>query len=412
MGSIYKRGRVYWIKYYRNGKPYRESTGSTKEADAKRLLKKREGEIAQGKLPGVYFDRVRFDELAEDFLRDYRLNGRKSLERAEASLKKLMPYFGGLKITQITTTKIQEYIEHRLKWQCKRCNESFDVQDKCPYCHSEDVKPGAKPATVNRELSALKRMLKLGASQTPPKVDRIPFIPRLKEHNVRKGFFEHEDYLAVLNELPEYLKPMVTFAYKTGWRKSEITGLKWSQVDLANGIVRLEPGTTKNDEGRTIYLDEELKQVFQTQWEKRKRSGALTPYVFPGADGTSKLKDFRFAWNKACEKAGIGKRLFHDFRRTAVRNMIRSGIPERVAMMISGHKTRTVFDRYNIVNDEDLRLAAQKQEAYLQAQMGTITGTIEKSGGSVRGAGRTQVVDFIGAGGGSRTLTGARPTGF
>jgi len=74
MGSIYKRGNTYWLKYYRNGKPYYESTKSSKETDAKRLLKRREGEISEGKLPGVYFDRVRFDELAEGFLTDYRIN--------------------------------------------------------------------------------------------------------------------------------------------------------------------------------------------------------------------------------------------------------------------------------------------------------------------------------------------------
>ena len=198
----------------------------------------------------------------------------------------------------------------------------------------------------------------------------------LKEDNVRKGFFEHGDFLALRNALPSYLKGFVTFAYKVGWRVSEIRGLTWSQVDLNQGIVRLEVGETKNAEGRTVYLDDELKQIFEQQHEARKKQKKLIPYVFPNKEGNDKIGDFRGAWNTACKKAGIGKRLFHDFRRTAVRNMIRSSIPERVAMMISGHKTRSVFDRYNIVSDSDLQMAAKLQEDYLKSVAGTKTGTI------------------------------------
>lgn len=345
MGTIYKRGNTYWLKYYRNGKPYYESAKSNKETEAKRLLKKREGEISEGKIPGVYFDRVKFDELAEDLLRDYRINQRKSLVRAERSTGHLKDYFEGFKVSQITTPKIQDYIETR--------------QDE-----------GAANATINRELSALKRMLNMGARQTPPKVDRVPYISMLKENNTRKGFFEHGGYLALKVALPDYLKGFVTFAYKTGWRVSEISNLTWNQVDRDQGIVKLEPGETKNDEGRTVYLDEELKEVFANQWESRRKSGKLIPYVFLNYEGKDRIKDFRGAWDTACQDAGINKRLFHDFRRTAIRNMVRAGIPERVAMMVSGHKTRSVFDRYNIVNDTDLREAAQKQEAYLQGQNG------------------------------------------
>ena len=351
MGCIYKRGEIYWLKYYKDGKPYRESSKSKKEADARRLLKRREGEIAQGKLPGVYFDRVKFDELAEDFLSDYRINQKKSLDRAERSVSHLRADFEGIKVPYITSPRIKEYIEKRL---------------------NED----AANATINRELAALKRMLNMGAKQTPPKVDRVPLISMLRENNVRKGFLEHGEYCALIKELPDYLAGFVTFAYKTGWRVSEITGLTWNQVDREQGIVRLEVGETKNDEARTVYLDEELIGVFKRQWETRKAIGKLLPYVFPNTESTDKIKDFRGSWKKACKDAKIGNRLFHDLRRTAVRNMVRSGIPERVAMMVSGHKTRSVFDRYNIVNDADLKLASQKQAAYLKSQMGTISGTI------------------------------------
>ena len=355
MGAIYKRGNVLWIKYYRNGKPYRESTRSAKETDAKRLLKKREGEIAEGKIPGVYFDKVKFDELAKGLLSDYRINQKKSLARAERSVTHLKEVFEGMKVTDITSPRIGEYIDKR-------------------------IDGGASNATINRELSALKRMLNLGAQQTPPKVDKVPYIPMLKENNVRKGFFEHGDFLALHDALPDYLKGFVTFAYKVGWRVSEISNLTWKHVDLEKGIVRLEAGETKNDEGRTVYLDEELKGIFKQQWENRKRSDTITLYIFPNKDGIDRIKDFRGTWSKACKESKIGKRLFHDFRRTAIRNMVRAGIPERVAMMVSGHKTRSVFERYNIVNDTDLKLAAQKQETYLQAQIGTVSGTIHEIG--------------------------------
>lgn len=383
MGMIYKRGKTYWIKYYRNGKPYRESTRSKKEADAKRLLKRREGEVSQGKLPGIYFDRVRFDELAEDFLRDYRINGKKSLRRAQESVNHLKEIFEGVRVPDITTPRIQAYIEQRLMWICKQCKQLFPGSiggPACPHCDSEDVTKGAANATINRELSALKRMLNLGAQQTPPKVDRVPHIPMLKENNVRKGFFEHGEFEALRDALPDYLKGLATFGYHTGWRVSEIANLTWAQIDRDQGIVRLEVGETKNDEARTIYMDDELKEVFAKQWETRKQSKMLIPYVFPSKDGKDKIKDFRGAWDKACQVAGIGKRLFHDFRRTAVRNMVRSGISDAVAMRISGHKTASVFRRYNIVSEEDLRLAARKQEAYLQAQMGTVSGTVHKIG--------------------------------
>ena len=372
MGSIYRRGEVFWIKYYRNGKAYRESTKSDKETAAKRLLKKREGEIAQGKIPGIVFDKVSFNDLVDDFLADYRVNEKKSLVRAERSVRHLKEAFNGMRVTNISTPLINRYIEQRI---------------------DEEAANG----TINRELAALKRILNLGARQTPPKVDRVPFIPMLKENNVRKGFFEHGDFLALQGNLPDFLKPFTLFAYKTGWRFSEITNLKWNQVDLAQRTVRLESGETKNDEGRIVYLDDELHDILSGLWEARKSREKISPHVFLNESGQDRIKDIRGAWKSAYDKSEIGKRLFHDFRRTAVRNMIRAGIPERVAMLISGHKTRSVFDRYNIVSDTDLKLAAQKQETYLKTQTGTVMGTIAKINKKKGYGNVSQPLDFSGA---------------
>jgi integrase len=255
MGMIYKRGAVFWVKYYRQGKAYRETTKSKNESDAKRLLKKREGEIAHGKIPGIVFEKVRFNELVDDFLADYRVNQKKSLVRAERSIKHLKEAFEGMRVVNISTPLINHYIETR-------------------------IDEGAANGTINRELAALKRLLNLGARQTPPKVDRVPFIPMLKENNVRQGFFEHGDFLALKKNLPEFLKPFTLFAYKTGWRFSEIANLKWNQIDFAQHTARLESGETKNNEGRTVYLDNELQDILIGLWESRKGREKISPYVF------------------------------------------------------------------------------------------------------------------------------------
>jgi integrase len=342
MGCIYRRGKTYWVKYYRHGKQFAESVHSDKVEVAKRLLRLREGEISQGKLPGVLFDKISFDEMADDLLTDYKVNKKKSIDRVEQAVEHLEKVFKGMKVVSINTAKINRYIEMRQEEE-------------------------AANATINRELSALKRMFSLAAKCSPPKVSSIPFISILKEHNIRKGFFEHNEFLALKDKLPDYLKGFATFGYKTGWRHSEIATLTWRHVDLERGTVMLDPGETKNQEGRTLYLDEELKSILLQNWNMRGRGGKALPWVFLNEYGTDRVKRFDKSWSTACKAAKIGPRLFHDLRRTAVRNMLRAGIPERVAMMISGHKTRSVFDRYNIVSENDLRMAAERQEAYLNA---------------------------------------------
>jgi integrase len=364
MGTIYRRKSMYWIKYYRNGKSYYESSHSDKKEAAKRLLQKREGEIAKGELPGIRFDKIRFDELAEDFLTEYRINRKKTLVKAVCSAKLLKEVFGGMRVTEITTTRIREYVDKRMA-------------------------EGVSNATINRELAALKRMFHLAIQCTPPKVGQVPYVPMLKESNTRKGFFEHDEFLALREALSCHLKPLVTFAYHTGWRLGEIRKLTWDKVDLKQGIIRLDPGETKNDEARMIYLNDELMKELKILHSNR-RLGC--PYVFH-LDGRA-IGEFRKSWKRACTEAGLcevakdeeGKaivikdrkgnekvvkiptKIFHDFRRTAIRNMIRSGVPERVAMKISGHKTRSVFDRYNIVSDQDLKEAARKQQDYINSQ--------------------------------------------
>lgn len=343
---LFKRHKVWWMDVFYNGRRYRRSTHSSNRKVAQAAYDQVQREILQGEMPGIFFDDVTVNELAEDFLRDYKMKARKSFDKAERNVGYLRAAFGGMQAKQITTSMVNRYIE-------------------------EKMDQGLAPATINRQLAALKHMFHLAVRCTPPKVYRVPYIPMLKENNIREGFFEHEEYLSLRDALPDYLKPVITFAYHTGWRKSEILNLVWDKVDLNLGTVRLAPGETKNDEARTIYLDDELMKDMLILYKSRGRC----PYVFHHSG--ERIVKFEKAWNAARRRVGLGGKLFHDLRRTAVRNMVRAGIPERVAMRISGHKTRNVFERYNIVNGQDLKEAARKQLDFINSQNETMKGNCE-----------------------------------
>jgi integrase len=358
-GSIYRRGEIVWIKYYRDRRCYRESSGSTKESEARKLLKRRLGEISAGRFMGPAADKVTIRELAQDFENDYRVNGKKSLDRAQRAVQQILRFFGGCRAHDVSTDVIRKYTAKRLE-------------------------ENAANATINRELAALKRMYRLGLQAE--RINRRPHIPMLQENNVRRGFFEYAEFLALRAALPDYLKPVVTFAYYTGCRKGEILSLGWSQVDLEGRTVRIDPGTTKTGEGRVIALEGELLDVLRGQWERRKvaeipgRSPTLLCSFVFHRDGKV-IGDFRDSWATACKDAMLAGKLFHDLRRTAVRNMVRAGVHERVAMKVSGHKTRSVFDRYNIVTEADIKDAAHKVWSYAQSLSRLrILGTVQAQG--------------------------------
>jgi integrase len=330
---VYLRGKVYWVKYYRNGKAFAESAKTTDHEKAEKFLQRRLAQVITGTFVGPRVEKIRVAELAEDFLRDYRINGKKSLDDAETRWTlHLKPLFGHLRAVQVSTDHFNRYVDDRQT-------------------------AGAANATINRELAALKRMFTLGAQATPQKVLRIPHFPHLEERNVRKGFIEHDQYTALAMACANtglWLRSLFECGYTYGWRVSELLGLRVTQVNLSAGTIRLNPGETKNDEARTVKMSGGVKALLAALIAGKKPGD----FVFT-REGEA-VRDFRGAWEAVTTDAGVAGLLFHDLRRTAVRNMVRAGVPERVAMSISGHKTRSVFERYNIVSERDLDDAVRK----------------------------------------------------
>jgi integrase len=189
------------------------------------------------------------------------------------------------------------------------------------------------------------------------KVAQRPHIPRVHISNTRSGFFEEPEFRAVLAQLPDYLQPAMTFCYLTGWRKSEVLGLKWSQVDFRAQEVRLEPGTTKNDEGRTFPFSV-YPPLAELIYAQRERTAKHIEWVFH--HNGRRILDYRGAWLKACAEAKLPGKLVHDFRRTAVRNLERASVPRSVAMKLTGHKTEAIYRRYAIVSPADLNAGVEK----------------------------------------------------
>ncbi len=335
-----KTAATWWVQYSVRGKRFRESSGSSNRVDAVKLLKRRIGDASQGRTIGPQAEKTRFKQLTQLLIDDYRANGRRSLKRIKASIIHLLAFFGDEFAMDITGDRVASYIAYR-----------------------QDEKAAA--ATINRELAALKRAFRLG--EKVGKVIQRPEVSTLREDNRRKGFFEADEYRAVLKHLPEELKPVIQTAYITGWRiASEILTRQKHHVNLEAGWLRLEPGETNNGEGRNFPLTPELREVLAQQIEKTRlieqKTGRIIPWLFH-RDGNP-IRDFRGAWASACKSAGVPKRIPHDFRRTAVRNLERAGVPRSAAMAMVGHRTESIYRRYAIADEAMLKEGAVKLAAF------------------------------------------------
>ena len=379
-GRIYQRpgSPFWWCAYYLRGKQYRESTEQIDPDKALRFLRNKLKEVHADQIGAKTFigpqqQRATVDQLLDNLECDYKLRGKWSV-KVNSNVKPLREHFGNWRAVDVTSGAVRAYIE-QLR------------QD------------GYSAATCNRRTQLLGQAYKLAVRTM--KLSAAPFIPRLSEvGNERQGFFETEHLDAVIKHLPEYLRDFVKCDFLIGWRKGALRSLRWS--DVSDGVIYLRAVNSKNRKPESVPLEGELNEIIDRRraaavWQSKDGEGHFSEYVFH--DHGRPIGDFRKAWASACCAAGVGKlvcpkcradidadnkctecrgvwkreelkyngAIFHDFRRTAARNLVRAGVPVPVAMKITGHRTDSMFRRYAIVSEEQKREALAKTQLYLAA---------------------------------------------
>jgi integrase len=382
-GRVFERkgSSFLWIAYYAHGKEEREvarhvRTGEKIEIsekgrhEAERFLKRRLGELAAEQHGGRAFvgpqqERVTVNDLLDGLERDYRLRDKWNV-KIESALKPVRAHFGTWRAVDVTTETVSKYIE--------------DLREQ-----------GRSNSTINHRAQFLSQTFKVGMRNK--QISSAPFIPRLSEvGNERQGFFETADFEAVVEKLPEHLRDLAHFGFLTGWRKGSIESLRWS--DVGDGIIYLRAQNSKTRKPETVPLEGELQDIIDRRraasiWEDKDGGKKFAEYVFHSKG--EPIGDFRKSWWSACVAAGLGKMtcpkcgaegaerscetckvvtrysgpIFHDFRRTAARNMLAAGVPQAVAMKITGHRTDSMFRRYAIVDEAQKREALAKTQQYL-----------------------------------------------
>ena len=344
-----KNSKTFWLKYSKNGKPIWENTHMHSLAEARKYRDLRLGQRVSNTLPELRVNKILFDEIAEDYLVYYRVNDLRSIDRAEYSVKALKKYFSGMKVIDIATDKIEQYKLDRKK-------------------------AGKKNGTINRELAALHKMLSL--ADDSGKINKMPKVKRPAEAKPRKIYFTHGEIIEAQKHLPPHLQILARASFLSGMRKGELQNLRWEpNIDIDERF-EIKVTETKNKEVKIIPLVGELLSIIQGQRNLMRLNHPNCPWVFFQPNG-KQIKDFRGSWKKALKEAGILDHRFHDLRRSMSTNLREGGIADGVGMQLTGHKTQQIYRNYQGTNQEHLKAAMLKLEAYnkekfLQAKLKTV----------------------------------------
>jgi integrase len=359
-GSYWKRPRGGWaIGYSKDGTEHRESVATmlgkppstVTEEDARRALARRLKELATGTYIGPKNERLTVSQILADYYRHVELKSIKSVSTIKQNGRRISADLGEVRASDVGNATIERWTKQELA-------------ARTPYA----------PATINLSISCLKSALR--HAQKNGVLVSVPPLTLLRVRNTRQGFFEAQEFRAVAAKLEEPYADIARFGYVTGARIREALGLRWEHVDRHGGSLTFQD--TKNGESRTIPLEEELAELVERRWHARRTGDRLAEHVFHHRGGLKiSYTAFWLRWRRAAATAGLAGKLFHDLRRTAIRNLVRAGAPETVAMTISGHRSRAVFDRYNISSDTDRRAALKAVSAYHQAVTAAISNVVE-----------------------------------
>ena len=338
-GRVFRRGGNWWVAFYVDGRERRESAKTRDEQTAQKYLRKKLKEVHAHELdPAKPFltqrDRKRTVADLMDMLKaDLEIRGKWN-PQVRSNLEHVRSGFGNIRATALTAEQVDDYIQRRLS-------------------------DGAAKASINRVTQLLKQAY--GLAELP-----APRIRRLDEgDNVRRGFFTELEVRRVIANLPGDLADFTLFAWLTGMRKGEIASLRWEDFD--RDCIRLRAEDAKNGTARLIPLEGELVELAERRKTAKRFKidgvAMMSALIFHRAG--KPICEFRKSWSTACRLAGV-RRLFHDLRRSACRNMVAAGVAQVTAMQLSGHKTDSMFRRYAIVAENDMRAALRMTQIHLE----------------------------------------------
>lgn len=336
-GYVYRRGKSWWIGYSWRGEKIRESAFTDNKKVAERKLAERLQQLTKPAWTGPQEDRWTLTDMLEVIKAEYARCNRRSFKNVEYCFEHLKDYFGLQSLVSIKSNRVDEYQQARLK-------------------------SGAQRSTINREVAYLRHGFKIMCERG--ELTTMPVIKLLGGENVRRGFIDAVAFRTILENIPTTdVRDVIEFLYNSGWRSREAMGLQWAWVDINAKMIRLPREASKNEESRSLPIVGALADIIERRVKVRRLD---CPFVFHRKGRA--IRSFRKAFKTAVTAAGLPDIIPHDMRRSAVRNFRKAGLSPTEGMKLSGHKTESIYRRYDIIDEQDLKESMAKVQEHLERE--------------------------------------------